>query len=964
MYAKHKLFANLHDSFFCLFQPMTAVQGYETFRANMMKRLNNIKTPAEPNSSTLEHPKKQPQQPNSWTNDSNKSDLVGAIGGETVPLNDLLQTSPSSPKPFTAVPPTELHKPLAKTPVSSTNSIADDANTQNNYDYENHADLETAMQGETIDAITQPKVNDKPSITLSSMLKKIEEANAQNTSDSRSSNESHKENIQPKSNTQTSSTFSKLRNTSSSNQPSNSSSTKTKLSTQLNATSDHSEHSSLPVTVSNRDKHSLPSAYVPPHIPLRVTVNDVEISPYETSLGRENTRHAPYRVDQRYATHTGGESRYATHTGGTSVRDFRGRYEVGRSPATSSGKPRQGSNASTEYAGLYHTPPFEASNVDKDGYSSPTMLRQQFASKGDINNNTTSKPETGQMDNSVITRGAPGRTRIPLILDSSANRLSDLYTQTETDQSSQHVQKRLPLVLDSSINRISDLYPQSEKDQNSQTVQKHVDFDLRPEVFQPEIQNDVEEAIVATGAIVNHTPVKIPSYNAKRVHNYENQGRLEKPAPAVRHRADPVFMTPAQSQRHLSHNPTDTYPKAARHGLINRPQTGSLQNTPVKDTNILNDRYHTLQDNSFNSRPARDPPSKPSRNLNMQFQESLKNDESKYKSPTLANVNPLSSLISRFEKKPGSHLAVDTKTHDLKHTHVHSTPNSNILQSGSDDIAPPIPPPPIPPRADQSFADNYPTDSLESRSSRGKHARSQHNMQKQVNTSLHDLPSPTDVSLSGQSGKTLVATPIKSLHVREDTGLSDQGESYKDRLRKVAANSSVLDRSKSKQFTPQYPKPNSNVQFSTPQYGRQNSNPQSASTYSRQSSMNQSQQSSYLRQNGFIPQAHAIGVPNHIDQQIHSKPNNISTNQIQTNNEVYSPKVNNITNAHLNNMASPTLPQKNSPFTNTEHAPHVNNNHFPATTKTNTDQYCSRSNTTAIVNPMVRHQGSITYMDI
>lgn len=719
-----------------------------------------------------------------------------------------------SPKQLTCEPPTfGLHKPLPK--AASTTSVPSDSGPHN---YENHDEMEGVVQ-EARSGTSQSdtlewagKKSEKHQFPFVSWLKR-EPGNRNNSGDSKSSADSPYQGADrhPVS-TPVATTFSKFKN-SMVQRFSHSPSTPAKRTAEVAGLQENTDtsHSQPTATVSAyTPSNSQPTTSVSSYMPLNVVVSENEITPYVTSMGRDSRQ-----VAARYH-----ESRkYATQPGGSSARDYRTSSAERRNMfdsrfmTTGGGKIRTGSNVSTEYAGLYHTPPFHAP-IDKDGYSSPNIIATAFE-KGDINNNTTPKNANPESHGVV-------RTRAPLLLGSNVS-ISDAYPPNERD-TAPHMSSRQP-------------------------------------VFEQGVIRKTEKPTHA----FQHIPASVPSYSAKRIHNYENQGRLET---AVKQRADPVTFPSSPLSDLPASSHMNTYPLGGRSTLAsansqNYPST--TQSTPATDM-----AYHRLHESLMQVNTpvssTRQPPVKPSRNLHLNFTPESRRDEKKF-AASLDRLDrnghsapSISTLINRFEKKQNLLEAVNNEEKSLakdvgKSLGMTSTPVTYKMPPGvdSDDKDPP----PVPPRSDHSFTENYPSDSLESQSSRGKGRKS-----------LPLLDNTNTFNFDSSGSHTQMYTPFAesapsllhsgtSNHVRQETGSSDQDDGYRERLRKVAASSTVLERY-SKHMTPQYQKQGNPVQFSTPQYSRQNSQTSvmplsSTQTYSRQNSATTSQPTpQFSRTNGNV----------------------------------------------------------------------------------------------------------------
>ncbi|XP_069113506.1 formin-J-like isoform X2 [Argopecten irradians] len=792
-----------------------------------------------------------------------------------------------SPKQLTCEPPSSgLHKPLPK--AASTTSVPSENGMPSANNYENHEDIERAVaesrsgtsQSDTLE--WAGKKNDKQQFNFVSWLKR--EPNKHNNTPENKTNADtpHQAPERHPVTTQNSTSFSKFKN-----------SVVQKFT--------HSPSSKRTAEVAglqeNRDiPHGSPMTSLPSYMPLRVVVSENEISPYVTSMGRDSRPAATrYHESQKYATQPGGSSSRDYRTNSA---DRRNVHDT-RIMTTGGCKGRTGSNVSTEYAGLYHTPPFHAP-VDKDGYSSPNVVANNFE-KSDINNNTTPKNANREpVANGVV------RTRAPLLLGSNVS-ISDAYQSNDRDG----LPTRHPIFEQGASRRI----------------------DKSTHLFQ-------------------HAPTSVPSYSAKRVHNYENQGRLETGL-AVKQRADPVAfppttVTPSSQGPMTSH--MNTFPLTSRSsGLPTNSQSfpSSTQSTPAKNPTVHHRVHETpiVQENTPVS-SSRQPPAKPSRNLQLNFGQDNRRDEKKLAASLDRldrnghSVPSISTLINRFEKKQNLLEAVNNEEKLLasdvaKTLTMTSTP---VIYKGPPELDPDEnEPPPVPPRSDHSFQDNYPSDSLDSRSSRG-HGRKVVNVPDSQTKTNYDL----NIAQKYSFGDTNPATPLstKSNHVRQETGLSDQDDGYRERLRKAAASSTVFERH-NKHLTPQYHKQNYPVQFSTPQYNRQNSQPTSVNSsqaYSRQSSTTQSQASS---------QPERMAPQNARSNGSQLQPSRTNGNVLTVTNKL------GLNNSQYQNNHEPSTPSQPQQFS-----------------KDNTLQQRGDlegrvpTSAMAVVSPTLHHHGNVTFMEI
>ncbi|XP_060081514.1 uncharacterized protein LOC132560841, partial [Ylistrum balloti] len=791
-----------------------------------------------------------------------------------------------SPKQLTCEPPSSgLHKPLPK--AASTTSVPSENGIPGAHSYENHEDMERVLtesrsgtsQSDTLE--WAGKRSDKQQFPFVSWLKR-EPGKLSSAGDIKANvDSSHLMSERQQPTSQSSTSFSKFKNS---------------VVQKFTHSPSGKRTAEVAGLQENRDiPHSLPMTSLPSYMPLRVVVSENEISPYVTSIGRDN-RQTAARYQEKYATQPGGSSSRDYRTNSTEHRNVLD----SRIMTTGGGKGRAGSNISTEYAGLYHTPPFHAP-VDKDGYSSPNIITNTLE-KSDINNNTT--PKNANRDhpaNGVV------RTRAPILLGSNLS-ISDAYSPSDREGAP-----------------------------------------TRHPVFEQSVSRRNDKPTLA----FQHTPASVPSYSAKRVHNYENQGRLET-GQAVKHRADPVTFPPTSipppATPTTSH--MNTFPLTSRSSVTptsSQNFPSSTQSTPAKSLS-----YHRVHETPIvqESTPvpsARQPPAKPSRNLHLNLGQDSRKDEKKIAASLDRldrnghTVPSISTLINRFEKKQNLLEAVNNEERLLandvaKTLTMTSTPVVYKHPPGLDPDE--NEPPPVPPRSDHSFQDNYPSDSLDSRSSRG-HGRKVVNLADSQNRSNFDSNVTQKYAFGDANAMTPLSNFGKSNHVRQETGLSDQDDGYRDRLRKVAASSTVFERH-NKHLTPQYHKQNNPVQFSTPQFNRQNSQTtvmsmNSSQTYSRQSSVTQSQNPS---QSDRTPQNSRInGVqtqPSRTNGNVLTVTNKLGLNQSQ------------FQNNHESNTQSQT--------------PHFSKDNT-LQQRLDTDGRTPAS-AMAVVSPTVVHHGSVTFMEI
>ncbi|XP_033753811.1 uncharacterized protein LOC117337124 isoform X2 [Pecten maximus] len=848
--------------------------------ANLQKEGQNVKDVVAPSQSA---------QVNGYSDHTDKDATPKDVSTTYKSHLNALQES-HSPKQLTCEPPSSgLHKPLPK--AASTTSVPSENGIPGAHNYENHEDMER-MIAESRSGTSQSdtlewagKKNDKPQFNFVSWLKR-EPGKQNNTAEGKSNADmSHQATERQPVSTQNSTSFSKFKNS---------------VVQKFTHSPSGKRTAEVAGLQENRDTpHGSPMTSLPSYMPLRVVVSENEISPYVTSMGR----------DSRQATARYHESqKYATQPGGSISRDYRTNPAERRNVhdtrimTTGGGKGRTGSNVSTEYAGLYHTPPFHAP-IDKDGYSSPNIIANNFE-KSDINNNTTPKNANREpTTNGVV------RTRAPLLLGSNIS--------------------------------ISDAYPPHDRE----------GLPTRHPVFEQSVSRRSDKPTHA----FQHTPTSVPSYSAKRVHNYENQGRLET-GPGVKHRADPVAFPPTtvtpSSQPPVSSH-MNTFPLTSRSSVTptsSQNFPSSTQSTPAK--NLAYHRVHetpSVQENTPGS-SSRQPPAKPSRNLHLNFGQDSRRDEKKLAASLDRldrnghSVPSISTLINRFEKKQNLLEAVNNEekllANDVAKTlTMTSTPVIYKNPPGLD--ADENEPPPVPPRSDHSFQDNYPSDSLDSRSSRG-HGRKIVNMPESQSKTNFDLSVAQKYSFGDANPTTPLNNVGKSNHVRQETGLSDQDDGYRERLRKAAASSTVLERH-NKHLTPQYHKQNNPVQFSTPQYNRQNSQStvmsvNSSQAYSRQSSVTQSQTSS---------QPDRVISQNSRGNGAQAQPSRTNGNVLTVTNKL------GLNHSQYQNNHEPTTPSQIQQFPkdNTLQQRLDSDGRVPASAM-------------AVVSPTLVHHGSVTFMEI
>ena len=730
----------------------------------------------------------------------------------------------ASPKPLTSDPPQSLHKPQALSAVANGNGHSTPKN------YENHSEMEdvlsesqTDVRGLDNERPQMPLPYEAPAVktpdksfSIKSWLKR--EPGKRNNSGDKGIPENKQlpvEQETPQKRPGSGNTFSKLRHTVV--QKFTGTGSNAKRPNQLSvAPQEVSETATRPVEVT------------PSFTPLKI-VTDNEIDPYMTSLGRSN---GP--LNQNHPMHF--------HSSSAERRNLEreNKWALGRRVA----KTRNGSDISTEYAGLYHTPPFTTPTVlDKDGYASPQVIGP-FTQKNDINNNEKGNAGTGSVDRNV------NRTRAAIAHGSNIS-ISDVYRKEDT----------------------------------------HVDGD-RKQYFTPEKQHYHTQA-----------PNTVPLYKSKTVHNYENQVRLDvqKPswqlaqpvAPMVQH---PEPMTPTDTsltalkvaqteplqipERTVSRS-LQTYKADATDGQLksenDKPQSQVAPGeTPVsskqygdKQKPLTLGRAYQRQQNQlpggqiipseriFNKTV---PPQKPPRTPQMQraaayrdlsqtkalssSKDGLDDSEveihraklgsrddltkqldserqllksrgiSKSKEDILGSSRErndpqnISSLINRFEvKRQPREITGSDKYNQSKLMSMTSTPVTEKRPlTLADEIN--IDPPPLPPRLEQDTITKSNATNVDShQDSLNRNTQTFFNDHSQQNPHASNEPKhfhasnhmPIFPPKSTQKLSSDMSSRPRPIHSREDTGASDDG--YKDQLRK-AANSSVFERY-TKQTTPQ-----------------------------------------------------------------------------------------------------------------------------------------------------------------
>ncbi|XP_076111914.1 uncharacterized protein LOC143080114 isoform X2 [Mytilus galloprovincialis] len=405
---------------------MGASHGFDNYRANMLRHLTTLRNTQDPKDGSL-HVKHL----NNWMGTNEvplKQEKSGSLYSSHQMDNKQKYTPQrsTSPKPLTSDPPdsASVHKPQ---PMKNGSTPPH---------YENQNDFEKVVYGSKHEIQSDERSGnsdktDKSQFSFKSWLKR-EPGKRHNSGESKSSGEDKRleQTIESGKRTSGETTLSKIKH------------------------SVVQKFTSSTTTSKQRHQQSVPNTYVtttekayqspPSYVPLSLNVNDID--PYETSLGRES-RYGTMssEIDLRPNAFDKGN----LNDSDLQVNSAERRSKFDASKFTYKGvKTRQGSDISTEYASLYHTPPFSSppvTHIDKDGYASPIILNS--TSKSDINNN----------DTKLRGQGRDPRNRAPLALGSNIS-ISDAYKRSDTEHTDA---KKLHLEKKDKCSNDSAVYPHS-----------------------------------------------------------------------------------------------------------------------------------------------------------------------------------------------------------------------------------------------------------------------------------------------------------------------------------------------------------------------------------------------------------------------------------------------------------------------------------------------------------------------
>ena len=821
--------------FSSFFQSVNSAHGYDSFRASMLRRLSTLHHRTVSDRPSPGNPNLKSQQPQAWTEpvETKAPQDTSVDKASTAHMKvDLDITSSSSPKLLTAEPPASLHKPqpvmngLQETPP----------HLQNSSNYENHEDMERGFESQPEIPSADP-IDDRPpmplpgqdvvdqkqhldkqgTFSIKTWLKR-EPGRQQRGIDNKmpyegrslETPENHAK--RPSSNT----TFSKLR-----------SNFVQKITGSSGHTPKRPNQLGIPnqANVETSDAFCRPLEVSPSFTPLKITTDFENIDPYMTSLVRE---------DRQNLDTSNSSMRNYPFTSSADRRQFDNRLTSarrGRQPG------RNGSDISTEYAGLYHTPPFSTTaSVDRNGYASPNVIGP--FTKNDINNNEKILNGDIHMDRN---RGVPVLTRAPL---------------THSDHHNLSFQSRDN---DSAIPNAGGNAPSHK----SKTNPKHVRLDVSSAMkYQAEMGS--QQLTEMTPSDLSHTDLKVPM-------------REHRPPPPVNNSPAPREVKKESSWRkELSNLYSDSSASKLTEEKPVKITLGRAHQRQQKAAQQQQQQQQQQKQQQNNLKPSttnvvtstlkRDvPPQKPPRTPQMQRSQchmdlSQTNEDSE--KPAIperhrGQHHAITSLINRFEKNNSplnDTSAINRNLHKNKNLAVATNPptENKLFNDEGDD-----PPPPLPPRLDYTHPEGkspYASHSNEStlvKTPVNTHIES--NQSQSVPNYLHSkLSNRFDIHLNDPT----VSVP-KSIHSRESTGLSDV-DGYTDQLRK-AASSSVFDRYKHHKTQTQFDKDSkSNVESA-----RRNLN----LVYDRQMNSNYSKQSSSTHQQPLTSYgSHVSSIPNNTPQ--------------------------------------------------------------------------------------------------
>ncbi|XP_062597329.1 uncharacterized protein LOC134258764 isoform X1 [Saccostrea cucullata] len=740
---------------------VNSAHGYDSFRASMLRRLTTLHRTIPDRPSSVNQNLKP--QLNNWTDtvDAKTPQDVSEKSSLTVKKPDLDLTSSSSPKLLTSEPPASLHKPQ---PLM--NGHQEVPHLQSSSNYENHEDVENIGLGSQPDIGTD-SIDDRPpmplpcqesgdqkqadkqgTFSIKTWLKREPGRPQRSTENKVLGDFRAVETTEPQPKRPSSSTtFSKLRSnfvqkiTGSSN---NTPKRPNQLSVHNHQNPEVSESCSRPLEVS------------PSFTPLKITTDFENIDPYMTSLGRD---------DRQNTEISNSGARNYPYTSSADRRNFDHRLAVGRRGKHTG---RNGSDISTEYAGLYHTPPFSNTvSVDRDGYASPNVIGP--FNKSDINNNEKHINNESEIDRD---RGVHVLSRAPL---------------SHTDHHNLSFQSRDNVP---AAKLISGNMPNYKSKSNPRQVRLDVSSAMK---YQAEIGS--QQLTEMSPSDMSHTDLKVPM-------------REHRPPP-------PIDNSPAQTEtkkesswrkdlsKLYNESPPSTKPSEEKPVKITLGRAHQRQQKAAQQQQQQQQQQNNLKPiagNIGSSAIKRDiPPQKPPRTPQMQRSQchmdlsQTNEDQEKPVVPerSRAQHHAITSLISRFEKNTPSNdpSSVNRNLNKNKKLAMTSTPLTESKQFTEEED-----PPPLPPRFDYQYPDGrlqYTSNSNESTLVKTPVNSQLDNKQSQsVPNYLH---SKLSTRFDGHFSDTKASLP-KPVHSRESTGLSDV-EGYTDQLRK-AASSSVFDRYK------------------------------------------------------------------------------------------------------------------------------------------------------------------------
>lgn len=740
---------------------VNSAHGYDSFRASMLRRLTTLHR-SVPDGPPSGNQNLKPQQPNTW------ADSVDAKTPQETPDKaslsqkkpDLDITSSSSPKLLTSEPPASLHKPQ---PLM--NGHQEPSHLQGSSNYENHEDIEKMVPGPQQDVPVDP-IDERPPMPLpdagdqklldkqgpfsiKTWLKR-EPGRPQRGNDNKPLCDGRTlETPEQQAKRPSSTTFSKLRSNFVQKITGSSSGHTPKRPSQLSV----HQNSEAP------EAFCRPLEVSPSFTPLKITTDFDNIDPYMTSLGRD---------DRQHLDTSSSSIRHYPFTSSADRRTFDHRVPAarrGRHPG------RDGSDVSTEYAGLYHTPPFSTTaSVDRDGYASPNVIGP--FTKSDINNNEKHNNVEADSDRN---RGVPVLSRAPL---------------THSDHHNISFQSRD----NDSVKPNSGSAPSYKSKSNPRQVRLDVSSAMK---YQSEMGS--QQLTEMTPSDLSHTDLKVPM-------------REHRPPP-------PVDNTPAQRdtkkesswRKELSalysesptSKPSEEKPVKITLGRAHQRQqkAAQQQQRQYQQQNNLKPVTASVGSNAI----KRDvPPQKPPRTPQMQRSHchmDLSQTTDDPEKPIIPERlrgqqhHAITSLINRFEKNTPSNDAtsVNRNLNKTKNFVPSSIPINENKQIGNNEEDPP----PLPPRLDYPYSEGkaqYNSHSNEStlvKTPVNSGGQLDSKQSQSVPNYLHSKFSNCyDVHKSDASN----APVPKPIHSRESTGLSDI-DGYTDQLRK-AASSSVFDRYK------------------------------------------------------------------------------------------------------------------------------------------------------------------------